>query len=238
MAHRVDHDESLAPLGLLACVVSDLFGKASRSNRLAVDDGRGGAALPPVLLPGVGPKSIMDAPQGSVPSPGPEHMEDRFVGRKALGQQVPVTTSLRDIEQSVHNDSKRSSWPTRLSWLGQHRFEKRPLSVGKVGGETCILHRLDTRCRGDVAVSGRVPSQCQNAEPCWFLEDFHENAGFEFSDGLSVKFQSKIGKIYIIEKSLDLITWSIAIDGINGDNSIKSYYFPLEVPKVFYRLKQ
>jgi hypothetical protein len=71
-----------------------------------------------------------------------------------------------------------------LSWLGQHRFEKRPLSVGKVGGETCILHRLDTHCRGDVAVSGRVPSQCQNAEPCWFPEDFHENAGFEFSDGL------------------------------------------------------
>jgi hypothetical protein len=62
MADRIDHDESFAPLGLLPGVVSDLFGKASRSNRLAVDDGRGGAALPYVLLPGADPKSIMDAP--------------------------------------------------------------------------------------------------------------------------------------------------------------------------------
>jgi len=184
MAHRVDHDESLAPRGLPPFVVSDLFGKASISNRLAVDDGRGGADLLSVLLPGVGPKSIMDALQGSVPSPGPEPMEDRFKGGKAFGQQVPVTTSLRDIEQSVHNDSKRSSWSTRLSWLGQHRFEKRPLSVGRVGGEACILYCLDTRCRGDVAASGRVPSHCQNAETCCFPEGFHENAGFEFSDGL------------------------------------------------------
>ena len=184
MTYRVDHDEAFAPLGLLPCVVSDHFGEAGRSNSLAIDDGRAGTALPAVLLPGVGPKSIMDARQGSIPSPGPEHMEDRFVGRKTLGQQVPMTTSLGDIQQSVHDESKRSSWPTRLSWLGQHRFEKHPLSVGKVGGEFCILHRLETRCRGDVGLSGPVPSQCLNAELCCFPEDFRKNEGFEFSDGL------------------------------------------------------
>lgn len=184
MAHRVDHDESFAPFGLLPCVVSDLFGKASRSNRLTVDDGRGGAALPAVLLPGVGPKSIMDARQGPIPSPGPEHMEDRLVGRKALGQQVPVTTSLRDIEQSIHHESKRGSWPTRLSWLGQHRFEIRPLSIGEVGSEICILHRLETRCRGDVALPGIVSSQCRNPDLRPFPEDFRGNGEFEFSDGL------------------------------------------------------
>ena len=139
--------------------------------------------LPAFLLPGVGPKSIMDARQGSIPSPDPEHMEDRFVGRKTLGQQVPVTTSLGDIQQSVHDESKRSSCPTRLSWLGQHRFAKHPLSIGEVGGRIRILHCLETRCRGDVGLSGSVPNQCLSAEPCCIPEGCYENTGFEFSDG-------------------------------------------------------
>jgi hypothetical protein len=104
MTCRVDHDESLAPLGLIPHVVSDLFGKAGRSNSLTVDDGCCGTALPAVLLPGVGPKSIMDARQGSTPSPSPEHMGDRLVGRKTPGQQVPLTTILGDIQQSVHDE--------------------------------------------------------------------------------------------------------------------------------------
>jgi len=184
MAQRVDHDESFAPLGLLPGVVSDLFGKASRSNRLTVDDGRGGAALPAVFLPGIGPKSIMDTRQGSIPSPVPEHMEDRLVGRKALGQQVPVTTSLRDIEQGVDDVPKRGSWSARSRGLGQHRFEIRPLSIGEVGCEICILHRLETRCRGDVALPGLVSSQHRNPDLRSFTENFRGNGEFEFSDGL------------------------------------------------------
>ena len=184
MAHRVDHDESFAPLGLLPCVVSDLFGKASRSNCLTVDDGRGGAALPAVLFAGVGPKSIMDARQGSIPSPGPEHMEHRLVGRKVLGQQVPVTTTFGDIEQCVDHVPKRGSWSARSRRLGQHRLEIRPLSIGEVGGEICILHRLETRCRGDVAHPGRVSSQRKSLDSRGFAQEFLGNGKFEFSDGL------------------------------------------------------
>jgi len=183
MTYRVDHDEAFAPLGLLPCVVSDHFGEAGRSNSLAIDDGRAGTALPAVLLPGVGPKSIMDARQGSAPSPGPEHMEDRLVGRKVLGQEVPVTTTLGDLEQCVDDVGKRSSWSPRSRGLGQHRFEIRPLSIGAVGSEICILHRLGTRCRGDVALPGLVSSQHLNLGLRCFREDFRENGESEFSDG-------------------------------------------------------
>jgi len=184
MAYRVNHHESLTPLGLLPIVLSDVFGKAGRSDSLTVDDGRGGMALPAVLIPGVGPKSIMDSRQGSIPSPGPGHMEDRFEGRKNLGQQGPVTTRLGDIQQSVHVGSKGSSWLTHFSWGGQHRFEKDPLSVGKVGGIIFLLNRLEIRCRGDVVLSGPVPSPCLCLDSCWFPQNYHENRSFDSSDGI------------------------------------------------------
>jgi hypothetical protein len=59
----------------------------------------------------------MDARQGSIPNTGPEHTEDRIVGRKALGEQVPLTTRLVDMQQNVHDESKVSSWPTQVTVL-------------------------------------------------------------------------------------------------------------------------
>ncbi len=78
-------------------------------------------------------------------------MENRLPRRTTLGQQVPVAASFGDVQQSVHDEPKRSSWAIRLSWLGQHLFERHPLSVRRVGGEICISHRLESLCRGDVA---------------------------------------------------------------------------------------
>jgi hypothetical protein len=58
------------------------------------------------------------------------------------------------------------------------------LSIGEVGGEICILHRLETRCRGDVAHPGRVSSQRKSLDSRGFAQEFRGNGKFEFSDGL------------------------------------------------------
>jgi hypothetical protein len=58
------------------------------------------------------------------------------------------------------------------------------LSIGEVGSEICILHRLETRCRGDVALPGLVSSQHRNTNLRSFPEEFRGNGEFEFSDGL------------------------------------------------------
>lgn len=56
--------------------------------------------------------------------------------------------------------------------FGQYGLEIGPLSIGQVAGERGFLHRLDTRCRGDVDLSGPVQSQRPNAhlsDDCWPL---------------------------------------------------------------------
>jgi hypothetical protein len=75
MGHRVDHDESLAPLGLLPCVVGGFCGEPCRSNSLTVDDGGSGTTPATLLRPGVGSKPIADARLGSIASPGSESMK-------------------------------------------------------------------------------------------------------------------------------------------------------------------
>lgn len=112
----------------------------------------------------------MDGRHGAIASPDSENVKDCFVGRIILGQQVPVTSSPGEVEQRVDDEEQGSSWSAGPSGLGQHGFQIGPLGVGKVGSEICILDRLETRCRGDVAVSGWGRSQWQSTE----LRDFPE----------------------------------------------------------------
>jgi len=88
--------------------------------------------------------------------PGCEYVVNRLIGWEILGQQAPVAAGLGDVEQRVHNAAKRGTGSAGRRRFGQHRFEKLPLSIGKVGGELCILHRLERP----------LPRRCGPSRPC------------------------------------------------------------------------
>lgn len=81
MGWSIDRDEWFAALRVLACVVSDLVGKAGGLNSLiVVEDRFSGTALLAVFLLGLGPNPILNARHSAIPSASLKHMHDCVVG--------------------------------------------------------------------------------------------------------------------------------------------------------------
>lgn len=50
-------------------------------------------------------------------------------------------------------------------------------------------------------------------------------------------FESKVGSTYTIEESTDLENWEPVVNNIQGDGSVKKYFFETSTPKKFYRIQ-
>lgn len=86
---------------------------------------------------------------------------------------MPRATGLYEVENGVDHQSPWSRWPAGGGWFGQHRSENLPLGIGDIGVEIGVLHRFDSRCRGDLATSCEVASQGKNADLLGFFSKFY-----------------------------------------------------------------
>lgn len=80
----------------------------------------------------------------------------------------------------------------------------------------------------------------------WSFVDSHSPLGdapqaplpsLSIDPAIVLKFESVVGQLYTIEKSTDLVSWLDEIVGIEGDGSVKKFYFEQTIPRAFYRLK-
>ena len=104
-------------------------------------------------------KAVVNRGQNSVLAPLSKGMKDRLVGRKRFWEQVPRATGLYEVEDGVDHQSPWRRRPAGGGGFGQHRGENLPLGIGDIGVEIGVLHRLDSRCRGNLAASWEVVSQ-------------------------------------------------------------------------------
>lgn len=63
------------------------------------------------------------------------------------------------------------------------------------------------------------------------------NPQLQIGQAVYIQFQSTQGSSYVIQESVDLVNFEDAITGIVGDGKVLRFYFPVEEPRRFYRLK-
>ena len=114
------------------------------AHRLAVEHGRGGAAILVMSGAHACPQPVVESRPGAVAAPRAEVVIDGFAGRKVLGQQSPGAAAFDDIENGVEDGAQRSARATAAFGLGQERFEELPLCVGGIGVENGDFHRLNS----------------------------------------------------------------------------------------------
>ena len=59
----------------------------------------------------------------------------------------------------------------------------------------------------------------------------------QIETAILLEFQSALGSTYIIEESTNLVTWTDSIIDIEGDSSVKKFFFEITTPKKYYRIQ-
>jgi hypothetical protein len=68
---------------------------------------------------------------------------DGLIGREVMRQQVPLTTSFEDVEDSINDFTFIVfGWATTRCHSGQPRAHRLPFGIGQVGCVRCAVHNL------------------------------------------------------------------------------------------------
>lgn len=104
---------------------------------MGIDDGGAGTGFPPFLLAHRHIERMMDALQRAVPVPQVEIVVDRALGRKVLGQPLPLAARPQNVEDGVEHlaDIDLAPAPAALGGWDQRRGQ-RPFRVRHIAGIT------------------------------------------------------------------------------------------------------
>ena len=110
-------------------------------HRLAVDDGRTGAALPTLGLSQRGMQCVMRPFPDAITTPGAEIMGHDAPGRQVMRQHPPGTTGAQHIADGVDYLPPRvRDRPTAPFGRWQQRFQQLPFSIAEVAGISSSVH--------------------------------------------------------------------------------------------------
>ena len=126
---------AFAPLDALASIVAARAASLRRLDRLAVDHSGGGTGLAPHRLARGHHQGVVDAVPDPIVAPAVEEPLYGRHRRKILGQQAPVATCCRNVEDAVQNLAQiRRSRPAQPLRRWEERFQRFPLHIGHVVG--------------------------------------------------------------------------------------------------------
>jgi hypothetical protein len=104
-AERIHQDMSFALKGLLPSVKAAI----GRLDRLQVNNGRAGLAVPPFLLAHIAPQTIVDTLPGSIFAPSAEIAINGLPGRVLTRQVAPLAAGTGDIKR-WHSEPGAYRW--------------------------------------------------------------------------------------------------------------------------------
>src|ERR1700755_2422173 len=133
MPRSIGDDMALAALDLLAGIEAPWTAGFGGLDRLAVDHSGGGAGLAAGGLARLHDQLMIDPLPDAVVAPGVEEALHRREGRIAVGQQPPLTTARRDVEQGIHHRPKIGApGPTEPPWPRQMWRYQPPLLIRRI----------------------------------------------------------------------------------------------------------
>src|SRR6202166_5088993 len=133
MSRRIGNDVSLAPLDLLASIITAGTATFRRFHRLAVDDTRGRARLPTLVLARHDDERVVDRHPRPIARPRIEIALHGRVRRKLFWKLPPLATRRSDVEQCIHDlTDVRLAWTSDRIRNRHERLDQRPLRIRRV----------------------------------------------------------------------------------------------------------
>src|SRR5450631_1793466 len=133
MSRCIGNDVSLAPLDLLASIITAGTATFRRFHRLAVDDTRGRARLPTLVLARHDDERVVDRHPGPIARPRIEIALHGRVRRKLFWKLPPLATRRSNVEQCIHDlTDVRLAWTSDRIRNRHERLDQRPLRIRRV----------------------------------------------------------------------------------------------------------
>src|SRR5918999_2064214 len=140
---RVHQQMTFAAVHLFSPVIATDTARHGSLDGLAVQDACAGLGIPPHLGPKLFPESSMNGLPGVIQPPEPEVVVGGSPRRKFMGEEPPLASGTKDVEDGVH-DLPQGMQPRSTSWLdwGQEWYQALPLWVGQVCEIRSSFHNL------------------------------------------------------------------------------------------------
>src|SRR5918999_3906496 len=134
---------TLATVHLFSPVIATDTTHHCSLDSLAVQDSCTGLGIPPHLGPQLLPEGGVDGLPGTIQPPEPEVVVGGSPRRKFVGEEPPLASGTKDVEDGVH-DLPQGMEPRSASWLGwgQEWRQALPLWVGQVCEIRSSFHNL------------------------------------------------------------------------------------------------
>src|SRR5271169_6959591 len=133
MSRRIGNDVPLAPLDLLARIITARTATFRGFYRLTVDDTRGRARLPTLVLARHDDERVVDRQPRPITRPRVEIPLHGRVRRKLFWKLPPLATRRSNVEQRIHDLSDVRLARTSDRIVSRHeRLDQRPLRVRRV----------------------------------------------------------------------------------------------------------
>jgi hypothetical protein len=142
-ALRVHQQMTFAAVHLFSPIIATDTAHHGSLDTLAVQDACAGLGIPPHLGSQLFPESGMDRLPGAIEPPEPEVVVGSSPRREFVGEEAPLTSGTKDVEDGVH-DLPQGMQPRSASWLGwgQEWYQALPLWVGQVCEIRSSFHNL------------------------------------------------------------------------------------------------
>src|SRR5580693_2216023 len=187
MSRRIGNDVSLAPLDLLASIITAGTATFRRFHRLAVDDTRGRARLPTLVLARHDDERVVDRHPRPIARPRIEIALHGRVRRKFFWKLPPLATRRSNVEQCIHDlTDVRLAWTSDRIRNRHERLDQRPLRIRRVA---CVAKAFPPIMQSsDLSPGHRVtpsilakPIESQPAEitQLFFSQPLKETSGFQ-----------------------------------------------------------
>jgi hypothetical protein len=139
----VHQQMTFAAVHLFSPVIATDTAHHGSLNTLAVQDACAGLGVSPHLGPQLFPEGGMDGLPGAIQPPEPEVVVGGSPRREFVGEEAPLTSGTKDVEDGVH-DLPQVMQPRSASWLGwgQEWRQALPLWVGQVCEIRSSFHNL------------------------------------------------------------------------------------------------
>src|SRR5450631_40584 len=133
MSRRIGNDVPLAPLDLLACIITARTATFRGFYRLTVDDTRGRARLPTLVLARHDDERVVDRQPRPITRPRVKIPLHGRVRRKLLWKLPPLATRRSNVEQRIHYLADVCLARTSDRIRSRHqRLDQRPLRIRRV----------------------------------------------------------------------------------------------------------
>ena len=135
----------------------------------------------------------------------------------AIGDVIGILTSINDLLWLP------AGYSSGEIISGTITFSNHTFSTMGITEENVVTYSWGTGPSAETITFSTVPEE--------------ENPQLNIESAILLHFETKNGSTYTIEESTDLENWEPVINDIQGDGSVKKYFFEISTPTKFYRIQ-